>query len=203
MTSQFSFGFQPTASEPTPDIRQVFSHAPASLRGQCVWFVTGHASVPIGLFDIPFRTRYSPITTAELRPLASEDYGTYDQAIQAVEEQPALFDSIGIRISPPWLALILEASFDFNNKKLRASARDVMKSLGGYWERGQRWFDLQAILRCDASPRLGTGRIRDHKVLVTDNALLNLTGQWMRGHAGDPETTNQHALHQVIKYVGR
>ena len=185
--------------KPDPSIKQIWSRIPKSLQRLPGWYLTERPDTPVPFSANPLKRRVSPITLAPLR-LDWSDYSDLETALDALDGHPHWFDSLGLRLRWPLFAMVVLYCYQPSNK-LERSTRVLMKSLGGYWERGQRDSDAQGLLWTNKPILTREMWVGSNRVYICADSLLNLTGRYFHGLTGDPILTNQEELAKCFKQI--
>jgi hypothetical protein len=182
---------------PRPPRGAPFWRVPASLRAAPIWFLTEPASIPAGRGYFDVKRRHSPVTLYELRPNDPDDFSDFTTAYEVLDDHRHWFDSLGIRISPPWFVVILRYCFQ-PSMTISKDIGESMKQIGGYWERTVLGDDAQGILWApkpiDTKVKYFQG---SGKCLLTAG-LLNMTGIHIPGRTNDPLMADQAKLTEFI-----
>lgn len=189
MPSNYQTPDNPPLDETRCSAASLMDRIPKLLQQEQMWCVLARERRIVGGVEAPF-TRYSPVTLDRLCPDKWNDYGTLATALKAVTDSPDRFYGVSIRVSPPWLGVILPFCLDASGS-LKRSAEELLTSLGGYWESVPRLGVAVGILSEPPTPKVAIAKFEGGEMYVSTDGFLNLSGNIIPGHAGDPLNVNR------------
>lgn len=170
---------------------------PKCLRHNSRWFVTE----PRGDPDSVPHALYSAVTLEPLRYGNDRDYTILEWAIQAWEDHEHWFDGVACRVNHPVTVLYVQDCMTPRGHVTK-EVREVIRRIGGYWERTRSGPDIQGILHLQERQERQESRggiIAGHRVYLCSEGICKVTGDGVPGFMGDPMQTNQEAFSAIIR----
>lgn len=174
-----------------------YSRVPESLRAAPIWYLTEPPRAPTPRGGFAAKRRLSPVSLTALGDSKDPACSDFYVAFEALDSHRHWFDGLGIQICQPWCLVIFQYAFQSGGKVYNDLAQ-IIKELGGYFERGPLDTDAQGVLWSPEPVHAAVGMLHGFSLHILTAGCANLSGRHIPGRANDPLLTDQRRLSMLI-----